>query len=155
MRMSDDDRSNHKELVRYLRYKMPQVLNVPLIVANMKKFGSLSRVKLVHALTWGTDPLVLVQDLSTNTCGGVAAANGCFRPDNPDQIELDSETVANFETDPYGAGSDTNTRGQKVFIVGTTFLHELCHWGNFKAGVAEATEAGIAFEVATYGRNTG
>jgi hypothetical protein len=46
-------------------------------------------------------------------------------------------------------------RHRKYSSWGTTVLHKLCHWGNFKHGVTEKEEAGIAFEVATYGRNTG
>jgi hypothetical protein len=154
MRLSDDDQNNHPKLAQYVRNKMPEVLFVPLIVKNIKKFGSLTRTEFQHALGWGNDPLIVIKDLNGGSCNGVAA-NGCFDPANPDQIQLDLEDVQNFEADPYGKGSDINTRGQKVFIVGTTLLHELCHWGNFKHGVTETTEAGIAFEVATYGRNTG
>lgn len=139
---------------------MPEVLNVPIIVRNMRRFGSLSATELRHALTWGSGPNLVIQVLRNTSpspvlCGGVAAANGCFRNANPNQIELDSVTVGNFEDHPYGAGSDTNSAGRRLFIVGTTILHELCHWGNFQHGTAEATEQGVAFEVATYGRNTG
>jgi hypothetical protein len=155
MRLSVADQRRFPRLTEYVRRRMPEVLNVPVIVRNMRRFGSLTRAELAHALTWGTDPLILIVDHTANTCGGTAAVNGCFRPTNPDRIELNDETVNNFETDPYGAGSDVNARGQKLFIVGTTILHELCHWGNFKHGVAEVTEQGVAFEVATYGRNTG
>jgi hypothetical protein len=154
MRLSDDDQNNHPKLTQYVRHSLPDVIHVPLIVQNIKKFGSLTREEFQHALGWGNDPLIVIKDLNGGSCNGVAA-NGCFDPANPRQVELDLEDVQNFETDAYGAGSDVNSRGQKVFIVGTTLLHELCHWGNFKKGVAEKEEAGIAFEVATYGRNTG
>ncbi len=155
MKMSAADIASFPKFADYLRRRMPEVLGVPVIVRNMRRFGSLPRVEFAHALVWGAGPRLLIQNLSTFTCGGVAAANGCFRSADPDRIELDSETVSNFENDAYGAGSDSNTAGRKLFIVGTTILHELCHWGNFAHGVAETTEAGVAFEVATYGRNTG
>ena len=155
MQLSATDRRNFPRLTEYVRRRMPEVLNVPIIVRNMRRFGSLNRRELAHALTWGAGPRIVIVDHTANTCGGIAAVNGCFRHANPDQIELNSETVDNFERDPYGAGSDVNARGKKVFIVGTTILHELCHWGNFHHGVAETTEQGVAFEVATYGRNTG
>ena len=80
---------------------------------------------------------------------------GRFDPANPGRIELDTGRANEFETDAYGAGSDNTSANRRVFIVGTTLLHELCHWGNFMHGVTETEEAGIAFEVATYGRNTG
>lgn len=155
MRLSVSDQTSFPRLTEYVRRRLPEVLNVPIIVRNMRRFGSLDRAELAHALTWGTDPLIVIVDHTANTCGGIAAVNGCFRSANADRIELNSETVDNFEQDPYGAGSDVNARGQKLFIVGTTILHELCHWGNFHHGVSESTEQGVAFEVATYGRNTG
>jgi hypothetical protein len=83
------------------------------------------------------------------------SANGRFDPAKPDQIELDIGRAQEFEDDAYGAGMDRTADGRRVFIVGTTLLHELCHWGNFHHGRAEAVEEGIAFEVAVYGRNTG
>lgn len=155
MRLSVADQRRFPRLTEYVRRRMPEVLNVPIIVRNMRRFGSLTRAEFAHALTWGAGPLIVIVDHTANTCGGIAAVNGCFRHANPDQFELNLDTVNNFETDPYGAGSDVNSRGQKVFIVGTTILHELCHWGNFAHGVTENTEQGVAFEVATYGRNTG
>jgi hypothetical protein len=154
MRLSAEDQKNHPKLAQYVRVSLPTVINVPIIVKNIQKFGSLTKDEFRHALGWGNDPLIIIKDLNDGSCNGVAA-NGCFDHAHPNQIELDLEDVQNFETDPYGKGSDVNSRGQKVFIVGTTLLHELCHWGNFKHGVAEKEEAGIAFEVATYGRNTG
>ena len=162
MILSQSNIDEFPNFARYVRRSMPTVVTVPVIVQNMRRFGSLSRSELINALTWGSGPRLKIVNLWSgsglpdfNQCGGVAAANGCFRPVSPDSIELDRSVVAAFETDPGGAGSDLNTRGQKVFIAGTTLLHELCHWGNFNHNVRETAEAGVAFEVATYGRNTG
>lgn len=155
MRMTDDDRRNYPRLESYLKLRMPEVFNVPVIVRNMQRFGNLSRAQFHHALTWGTDPLVVVTELSNFQCG-VQWANGCFVHARSNQVELDLTLSQDFENDPYGPGSiDRTSTGRQVFIIGTTFLHELCHWGNFHAGVAEPEERGIAFEVATYGRNIG
>lgn len=154
MRLSAADRSTFPQLAEYVRNRMIEVMNVPVIVRNLQRFGNLTRAEARHALSWGTDPLIVVKDLSNFQCG-VEAANGCFVSSNPQQIELDIGRAQEFESDAYGAGSDRTTAGRRVFIVGTTLLHELCHWGNFMHGVNEVDEAGIAFEVATYGRNTG
>jgi len=154
MKMSDDDLKNFPKLAEYVRVNIPEVMNVPKIVKNLKKHSSLTTAELRHALAWGNLPLIVVKDLSNFQCS-VQAANGCFVHATPDQIELDTGEAKEFETDRYGAGSDRTSDGRKVFIVGTTLLHELCHWGNFKKGVAEVKEQGIAFEVATYGRITG
>ncbi len=155
MRMTDDDRRNYPVLTRYIKFRMPEVVNVPLIVNNARRFGNLSRAQFRHALQWGTDPLVVVTELSNFQCG-VQWANGCFVHARPSQIELDLTLSNDFENNPYGPGSiDRTSTGRQVFIIGTTILHELCHWGNFQAGVGEADEQGVAFEVATYGRNIG
>jgi len=158
MRMSEEDRKNFPELTQYVRRALPQVMNVPKIVNNMKKHGHLSRIKLQNALLWGTKPKLILLDLSSVPApdgSGNVAANGRFQPANPDQIELDIGRAQEFEDDAYGAGSDTTSDGRTVFIVGTTILHELCHWGNFHAGFTEVDEEGIGFEEDTYGRNTG
>lgn len=158
MRMSTTDISQFSKLVEYVRYRMPQVVHVPRIVRNMRLHGSLRLAELRTALVWGSTPLIVIADLSAVPApdgSGLVSANGRFDPAKPNQIELDLGRVNQFETDAFGAGSDTTGDGRKVFIVGTTLLHELCHWGNFHHGTAEATEQGIEFEVATYGRNTG
>jgi hypothetical protein len=158
MRMSSDDRSNFPELTQYVRVSLPQVTNVPAIVQNMKKHGSLSAIQLQNALLWGTNPKIVVTDLSSVPApdgSGLVSANGRFDPAKPDQIELDIGRAQDFEDDAYGAGSDTTAGGRKVFIVGTTLLHELCHWGNFHKGRTEVEEEGIGFEEDVYGRNTG
>ena len=98
---------------------------------------------------------MIVTELSNFQCG-VQWANGCFDSTNPGEIQLDLALATDFENNPYGQNSlDRTSSGKQVFIIGTTILHEMCHWGNHRAGVGEATEQGIAFEVATYGRNIG
>jgi hypothetical protein len=155
MRLSSTDITNFPKFAQYVRRRMPEVLGVPVIVNNIRRFATLSRTQFQHALVWGNDPLVIITDLSSGQCG-VPAANGCFRTTNPSQIEIDLERVQDFEDDPNGRGTDLTSTSRRVFIVGTTMLHEMCHWGHVVNGIAEpANEPGIAFEVATYGRNTG
>ena len=80
------------------------------------------------------------------------SAYGCTRSSNPAQIEIDEETVGRFRELALWFGRGKNARGQNVFIVGVTLLHELCHVGNFLAAKDEATEAGAAYRAATYGK---
>src|SRR5947209_103702 len=127
MRMSPEDRKNFPELTQYVHRSLPQVTNVPKIVKNMKKHGSLSAIQLQNALLWGTNPLLVIDDLSSVPApdgSGNVAANGRFDPAKPNQIELDISRAQDFEDDAYGAGSDDTSDGRKVFIVGTTILHE-------------------------------
>jgi hypothetical protein len=158
MRMSPEDRKNFPNLAFYVRVNMPQVTGVQTIVRNMKRHGSVGLAELRTALVWGAKPLIVLADLSAVPApdgSGLVSANGRFDPAKPDQVELDIGRAQEFEDDAYGAGIDQTADGRSVFIVGTTLLHELCHWGNFHHGRAEAVEEGIAFEEDVYGRNTG
>ena len=150
MKMSRSDIQSYPKFAAYVRYKMPELVNVGVIVKNVKKFGSLTSTELRHALAWGNDPLVIVTDLSNNQCG-VPAAYGCFEHANPSQIEMDPQFVQEFESG-NGAGLYVTAFKRRVYLAGVILLHELCHWGNFKHGVAEPVEQGMAFETATYGK---
>jgi len=151
MRLTDDDIQANPKFATYVRKKFPELIYVGPVVHNLKKHGSLTSAEITHALRWGTDPLIIITDLSNNQCG-VQSAFGCFDPTNPDQIEIDPQFVSDFENDAYGAGLGKNAGGKGVFIAGVTLLHELCHWGNFKHSVNEAVEEGMAFERDTYGK---
>lgn len=149
MRISDEDAASFPRFAHYVKTSLPQVADVSIIEHNILRFGSLSRSQFRHALARGSDPLIVITDLTEiGTCG----ADGLFDPANPRQVQISSGRVMDFEQDPFGAGADLNNSGQKVIIVGAVLLHELCHWGNFNHSVTETTEAGRAFSVATYGR---
>lgn len=150
MRMDSKDVLYYPNFADYVQNSLPSVGHVHTIVANMKTYGSLKKSDFQHALMWGTDPLIVIRDLGGFLCGK-AKATGCFDPARPDRIELNRETVATFEADKLGLGSGSNSAGQRVFVIGATILHELCHWGNNRAGRAETREMGEAFEKATYG----
>ncbi len=154
MRMNAADARKYPRFARYVRNSMPTVAKVGIIARNMKKFGSLDNANLEAALKWGSDPLVVIKPLPANACGVGGASNGCFRSANPKQIEIDKSRVEEFEN-RLAASKDKNSSGRSVYIVGTTLLHEMCHWGNQKAGTAEPKDLGTQFEIKTYGRNTG
>jgi hypothetical protein len=151
MKLSAADIAKYPQFARYVRHKIPELIHAKAVMFNLEKQGSLTDAQVRHALKWGNDPLIVITDLSHGQCG-VPAAYGCTRGSNPTQIEIDEETVSNFETAPYSLGVGKNARGQNVFVVGVTLLHELCHVGKFAAAQAEATEAGAAYEQGAYGR---
>ena len=154
MKFSADDRKTYPRLYRYIRYSMPDVANVGTIVNNLSTYGSLSRAQSRTALAWGNNPLVVIARLGGGQCG-VPAANGCFRAGSPDQIEIDEGRALEFERGDAAAIEQTAS-GRNVYVVGTTLLHEMCHWGRQLNGTPyTAGEEGVDFEVATYGRNVG
>jgi hypothetical protein len=147
MRLTADDQSSFPQLTEYLRHAFPRLTSNAVIVFNLNRFGSLSAAQARHALMWGTDPLVSIVDLSAGQCG-IPSADGCTS--DATHIEIDDDIVAEFET-----GGNANLRlapnGHFVYLAGVTMLHEMCHWGNFLNGVAEATDTGTQFETAVYG----
>jgi hypothetical protein len=153
MNLSSADRTKYPGFCQYVRYAMPKVIDVPLIVKNMKKYGSLTPAKLKTALSWGSHPTIIIKDLNIHTCGAAGTgAWGCFRPASPTLLEVRKDLVEDFEKNMSKGKDNKNAKGKIVYVVGATILHELCHWGNNQAGVAEAEEMGLAFEKATYGK---
>jgi len=155
MKFSIADRATYPKLYRYIRYSMPQVATVGTIINNLQTYGSLSATQSRHALAWGNNPLIIITPLSTGQCG-VPAANGCFRAASPDQIEIALDRALEFENGD-AAATELTSSGRSVYVVGTTILHELCHWGRQLNGkpYTGIDEEGVDFEVATYGRNVG
>lgn len=153
MQMSKEDINTYKKFGLYVRSSFHQVAQVPSIVHNLKAHGSLTIEEIRNAVQWGNGPMIVIKSLSNFQCNAITASPmGCFQPSAPHQIEVEIEYVKSYERDPNGAGIGHNARGQAVYVVGVILLHELCHWGNFKHGVAESTEQGEAFEIATYGK---
>lgn len=162
MRLSEADQKKYPKFTEYVKRRMPECGNNPTILANLKKYGSMDAKQARHALTWGAEPQIVITDLTHGQCG-VPAANGCFRQASRNQIEADKGRVDDFEADAGGLGSERTKSGKSVYVIGTTLLHELCHWGRFANGKASEftdpkgakKEAGVGFEESTYGRNIG
>ncbi len=154
MKLSDEDQKNHPQLTQYVRYSMPQVINVGVIVKAVHEHGLLSVDEFKKALTWGEPPLIKIADSSVVKCGTVNSWYGCNR--NDQEIEVDLETVTTFEKGGIGANVDKNAAGKNVYLLGVTLLHELCHWGHKLKKTAEtAGHAGDLYEKAAYGRVLG
>ncbi len=156
MKMTPSDIATYPNFAAYVRYKIPELINVGSVIKNLGLFGSLTAAEARHALRWGNNPEIVITDLGSGQCGGGGGANGCFRDRVPNKIEIHIARVKHFESGS-GKSTDSTSTKQTVYIIGTTLLHELCHWGNFGHGVSEAgkPEQGKEFEKATYGRDTG
>jgi hypothetical protein len=150
MRMKSCQISKHPTFARYVRESMPTCSGVSRIMRGLKLYGSLDEVDAEKALRWGSGPLVVVTDLWDEEAW-TAESNGRFDPGRPHEIQIAEHRVNQFET--YGAGgTDNNSRGQAVYIVGATLLHEICHFGMHQKGLPERKEAGKAFERYVYGK---
>jgi|EndMetStandDraft_4_1072995.scaffolds.fasta_scaffold359747_2 hypothetical protein len=140
----------HPAFTKYVRESMPTCRAVPKIVKALQTYGGLSEDQVRKALSWGHAPLVRVVDLWDDEAWE-SQGNGGFDPRKPGEIHIAEHRVKQFET-PGAGGTDTNAAGALVYVVGSTLLHELCHWGLHHVGKAEVGEAGRRFEEAVYGK---
>ena len=141
MKMSAADQASFPKLKQYVRYKLPEVANIPIIRAAMLEIAQLNHSKLKAALAWGNEPTLKVTILS--------GAVGEFTPDiGSNEIRLDTRMVQEFES---GRGL-RNAKAGRVYLVGVTILHELTHWGDDQDGVDRPGEEGEEFEIKVYGK---
>lgn len=147
--------TKYPKLHYYLRVDMPKVANVSAIVSEIKKHsGATSRQTIKDALKWGNDPRIEVVD--NLVCAGVKAY-GCYAWGG-DVLQVDKKLVEDFEA---GKGIVKNTKGQRVYLLGVTILHELTHWADAQDGVDDAVpgdptnEEGSAYEKGIYGKVLG
>jgi hypothetical protein len=142
MRMSNDDMQRFHQLRYYVSVNIPVVRNVvPIIQEIRKQAGTIDTDTIKDALVWGKGPVIkVVKDLG---------AFGEFTPDiGSDEIRIDEDMVKEFEA---GKGLRHTPKGQLVYLVGVTLLHELTHWADDQDGVDTPGEEGEAFERAIYG----
>lgn len=141
MKMSAADQASFPKLKQYVRYRLPEVANVPIIRGAMFEIAQLNHSKLKQALAWGNEPTLNVTIL--------AGAVGEFTPDvGSNEIRLDTRMVQEFEA---GRGW-RNAKAGRVLLVGVTILHELTHWGDDQDGVDRPGEEGEEFERKVYGK---
>ena len=147
MQMRAADIKKFRKFAAYVSVKMPEVAKVDVIISEIQKqAGTIDKKTIKEALLWGKGPMIkIVPGLK---CGGDSAL-GCFKPDShSNEIEIGEETVREFES---GKGLRKTPKGQHVFLVGVTLLHELTHWADDQDGVDTPGEEGEAFEKAIYG----
>lgn len=153
MRMSANDIKTHKKMAYYVSTNMPAVQDVKVIIdaildlaADGQGAGAgATRQQVVDALQWGQGPMIkIVPNLQ---CAG-APAYGCYRG-NPDEIEIELETVENFEKRRKHRRRLKN--GKYVFVLGVKLLHELTHWVDDLDGQDNPAEEGEEFEKRIYG----
>jgi Metallopeptidase toxin 3 len=142
MRMNLADTRTYPKFAYYVRVNIPQVIHVPAIVSAFRRIGGIDRPTLRQALIWGSGPSIRITPL--------VGANGEFTPNiGSQEIRIDRGIVQEFEA---GRGVQM-ARAGRVYLVGTTLLHELIHWADDQDGIDRAGEEGVEFEVAMYGRD--
>ena len=154
MRMTLTERKLSPELERYVSRSMPECADISVIVNNLVAFGGFKDVAAARdALRWGSGPFVFPEHPHNSRCANASGHAKCsFDAKRPHWIQINME---DFDDWLNGRGTGFTAGGRPVPIIGVAMLHALCHWGNFRAGVTEPAEQGLAFERATYGRVIG
>jgi len=146
--MQKDGIKKFRKFAAYVSVKMPEVAKVDVIISEIQKqAGTIDKKTIKEAMFWGKGPMIkIVPGLK---CGGTDAL-GCFDFGfHSDEIRIGEETVKEFEK---GKGLRKTPKGQQVFLVGVTLLHELTHWADDQDSVDDPPEEeGEAFEKAIYG----
>lgn len=148
MQMLKDDIKRFPALRYYVSINMPEVRKVNSILNAISTLsGTIDMAKLKKALLWGQGPVIkVVKNLG---------AFGEFTPNSSsNEIRIDEDLVKEFEQGGR-AGLRKTPKGQLVYLVGVTLLHELTHWADdqdsddFTGGVEG--EEGDEFERVVYG----
>lgn len=148
MQLLLDDVKKFPALRYYLSINMPEVAKVNSILNAISTLsGTIDMAKLKEALYWGKGPVVkVVKNLG---------AFGAFTPNSSsNEIRIDEDLVKEFERGG-NKGLRKTPKGQLVYLVGVTLLHELTHWADdqdgddFTGGVEG--EEGDEFERVVYG----
>jgi hypothetical protein len=155
MKMSAAAIKKYPKFHRYVRIDIPKVASVKAIVSEIKNFsGSTTTKTITNALKWGQEPTIEI--VNNLVCAG-SNAYGCYAWGS-DILQIDQDLVTDFEA---GKGTVKNAKGQRVYLVGVTLLHELTHWADAQDGTDDAVpgdpsnEEGNAYEKAVYGKVLG
>ncbi len=111
----------------------------------MNTHGQLNRAQFRTALSWGTNPRILIV-AGLGACGTFTPVAGNHT------IRIRESLFTNFEA---GNGQGVARAGNAP-LLGVTILHEMCHWGDMLDGVnTPGVEDGDAFEQMVYGGRVG
>lgn len=142
MQLSKADIRQWPKFAYYVRVDMPAVRDVLTIITTIQRLaGTINRATIRNALLWGRGPMITIVPLP--------GEYGEFTPDiGSNEIRIDRDLVQEFED---GGGLVRTARGQMVYKVGVTLLHELTHWADDQDGLDTLGEEGEQFEEAIYG----
>ena len=147
MKMSPADIKKYRQFARYVSVEIPRVAHVESIIQAIKRLaGKTPRATIIEGLRWGCGPTIKIIPGLTKSTGANAQTMW-----GSDVIELDENRVLAFEKGKGHTGR--NKKGQLVYLVGVTLLHELTHWADAKDGVDDAPqEEGDQYELDVYGK---
>jgi hypothetical protein len=151
MIMSGADQVTFSRLARYVRVELPKIANIDSMARAYLRYAQMNRATLRRALTWGNQPTLVFEPMSTDSA---TFQGGFFIPDiGSNELHINSHLADAFEAGgPPRLFTTRNARGQPFPLIGSSILHELVHWGDDQDGIDFAGEEGDQFEQDVYGR---
>lgn len=155
MRLTEQSIATFPQFTRYVSEELPNFAHVDNIIDTIQGLsGKTPRSTIIEALQWGQGPRIAI--IKRLICAG-GPAYGCYTWGS-NQLQVDEWTVNEYEV---GRGAVKAIKGQQIYLIGVTLLHELTHWADAQDGFDDpvpgdpSNEEGEAFERAIYGRVIG
>lgn len=104
----------------------------------LKQYSNLNDSEALEAVTLNSSPPIILG----STLG--LATYGVFRRSHPARIEISTRVFEQFD-------QDADKESAQQFLLAKV-LHEICHWGCFRKGVADNDQAGEDFEIKVFGQ---
>ena len=152
------DMLRYPKFAHYVKHEFTDLWKVPDIKKAFSKYGQLSAWELKRALSWGSLPAIIIENMPKGKYGKHVGQNY--------EIKIATRVVQYFEAQDEKAFAKT-ADGRRVYFAGVVLLHELVHWGDMKKdGITYVEEqnmgrkhklsmvkfeAGRLFEEAVYG----
>ncbi len=143
----------YPKLTEYLKNKMPNIKNIPVITNAIKDITGLSISQIQNDLEWGSGPTIIVMQLDNYSSTTDANTAGLFDgKNNTDILYLDLDFVNRLENEEF---YDQEFQDSYLFFMGVTVLHEYVHYGDYLNGnnYTAPFEEGELFECRVYGEN--
>ncbi|MCM4161689.1 hypothetical protein FHG64_00660 [Antarcticibacterium flavum] len=147
--VDSDYAQRYPKLTEYLRNKLPNVKDMPVITNALQDITSLSLSQIQHDLEWGNGPTITIIQLDNYAPITDYKTVGLFDPAHPELIFLDIDYVLYLENDV----TDQALEDGLLFYLGVVLLHEYTHQGVNAQGIDFPGEEGAEFEIRAYGEN--
>jgi hypothetical protein len=147
--------SQYPKLTEYLKNKLPNVANIPMITNAIQDITGLSLDEIQEDLEWGKGPIIKILQLDDYADNTNYKTVGAYDETIPEILLLDKDWVNNLENDI----SDQGLEDAYLFFLGVTVLHEYVHYGDYQNGnnydYPATAEEGDLFEIQVYGEDVG
>jgi len=139
----------YPKLTEYLKNKLPNVADIPLIVNTINDITGVSTTQIKFDLQWNQGPTIQITQLDNYADNTDTNTVGAFDKGLPNTLLLDIDYVNGLE-------NNINEQFQEdglLFYLGVVLLHEYVHYADNSDGIDYPGEEGEIFEFRVYGEN--